>query len=44
MEVFAFIPILFMILLYGGLFVLLLYFIIKRIEAKSKENFEQRDN
>lgn len=37
-------PLIFIFLFYGGLFVLLIYFIIERIEAKSKEDFENRDN
>ncbi len=41
---FELLPLLFMFLFYGGLLVLLIYFIIKRIEDKSKEDFEKRDN
>ncbi len=41
---FEFLPFLLMFLFYGGLFILLIYFVIKRIEDKSKEDFEKRDN
>jgi len=41
MDVF---PGLLLILFYGGLFLLLVYLIIKRIKDKKSENFEQRDN
>lgn len=40
----AFLLMLFAIFIYGGLFVLLLFFVIKRIEDKGREDFEQRDN
>ena len=33
-----------MFLLYGGIFVLLVYFVIKRIGDSEKEDFEKRDN
>lgn len=39
-----YLPIIFMILVYGSLFCLLIYFIIKRIDAKKKEDFEKRNN
>ena len=41
MDVF---PGLFLLLLYGGLFLILVYLILKRIKDKKNENFEQRDN
>lgn len=41
---FELLPLLLMFLFYGGLFVLLIYFVVKRIEDKSKEDFEKRDN
>ncbi len=34
----------FVILFYGFLFVALIYFIVKRIKDRDKENFEKRDN
>ncbi len=34
----------FVILFYGFIFVALIYFIVKRINDKEKENFEERDN
>jgi hypothetical protein len=37
-------PLIVMFLFYGGLFALLIYFVVKRIEDKSKEDFEKRDN
>jgi len=37
-------PILFVLLFYGILAVALIYFIIKRVKDKGKENFEKRDN
>jgi len=40
----AFLPILLMILFYGGVLVALVYLIIKRIEEKKHEDFEKRDN
>ena len=39
-----FISMIFGILFYGFLFVALIYFIVKRIKDKDKENFEERDN
>ena len=37
-------PFLLMFLFYGVIFILLIYFVIKRLEDKSKEDFEKRDN
>lgn len=37
-------PGLLFLLFYGGLFVILIYLIFKRIEDKRNEEFEQRDN
>ena len=31
-------------LFFGGCFIILIYLIIKRIQSKGNENFEQRDN
>jgi hypothetical protein len=33
-----------MILIYGGIFCVLIYLIKKRLEDKKKENFEKREN
>lgn len=33
-----------MIVIYGGIFCLLIYFAIKRLEDKGLEDFEKRDN
>lgn len=38
------IPLTIMILVYGGIFCLLVYFTIKRNEDKYNEDFEKRDN
>ena len=38
------IPILLAFLFYGFIFVALIYFIVKRIDDKDKENFENRKN
>ncbi|WP_281501036.1 hypothetical protein [Cellulophaga sp. F20128] len=38
------IPIFIMILIYGSVFMILIYLIVKRIADKKKENFEKRDN
>ncbi len=43
MEFFAFLPILIMILVYGGAFAILVYLIVQRIEDRRKEDFEKRD-
>jgi len=40
----SFIPIIFMVLFYGFITVALVYFIIKRVADKDKEDFEKRDN
>jgi len=37
-------PVLFIVLIYGGLLSILIYLIFKRLEDKKKEKFEQRDN
>lgn len=39
-----FIPLLFMILFYGGIAVVFIILIIRRIEEKRHEDFEKRDN
>jgi len=39
-----FLPILLVFLFYGFIVAALLYFIVKRINDKSKEKFENRDN
>ncbi|MFS4447727.1 hypothetical protein [Maribacter sp. 2307UL18-2] len=38
------VPLLPMLLIYGGLFGVLIYLVIRRIEEKGKEDFEKRDN
>lgn len=40
----ALIPFILMILFYGSIFIALVYLILKRIEEKKHEDFEQRDN
>ena len=37
-------PGLLLFLLYGGIFLIFVYLIFKRIKDKKSENFEQRDN
>ncbi len=37
-----YIPMLFMILMYGGISSILIYLIIKRLKDKKKENFEMQ--
>ncbi len=39
-----FFPVVFMLLIYGGFFAIIIYLIGKRIKDKKKENFEKRDN
>ncbi len=39
-----YIPMLFIILMFGGILSILIYFIIKRLEDRKKENFEKREN
>jgi len=38
------VPIFFAVLFYGFILFALLYFLMKRIKDKDKENFEKRDN
>ncbi len=39
-----YIPMAFMIIVYGGIFCLLVYFVLKRLKDKNSEDFEKRDN
>jgi len=39
-----YIPTAFMIIVYGGIFALLIYLAVKRLEDKNKEDFEKREN
>ena len=39
-----FIPLILMLLIYGGFFAILIYLVAKRIKDKKKETFEKRDN
>jgi len=44
MDFSSLIAIFIMVLIYGSAFVVVMYLLIKRIEEKQKEDFEQRDN
>ena len=44
MEVFTALVLIAQAFIFIGMFGLLIYFIIKRVKAKKKETFEQRDN
>jgi len=39
-----YLPVVFMMLFYGGMLCILVYLVFKRIAAKGKEDFEKRDN